>query len=218
MRRFRKLFSFIHENDNYYTQYGRVIKMDPGRLSIYSNLKKELGVPKGAVLDFGSGTGYITNYLGAEGIEINEKARKIAERNFPSVRFYDKKIEDLLSWKKFSAIVCVNVIEHLEDDVREKWFDVISELLDRDGKIFIVYDNMYHPLQLLSGIIHPGMLLTDPSHVHCWTENKFRKLLEEKFILEKIVKGNILTLFLPFTNRFASAYLYVCRLKKTETE
>jgi hypothetical protein len=40
MRRFRKLFSFIHESDNYYTQYGRVIKMDPGRLSIYSGLKK----------------------------------------------------------------------------------------------------------------------------------------------------------------------------------
>jgi SAM-dependent methyltransferase len=213
MRNFRKLFSFIHESDHYYTQYGRVRQMDLGRLSIYSNLKKEIGRASKGILDFGSGLGYITSFLGATGVEINPRALKAARKFFPKTRFMNKSIKELAKGKKYSAIVCVNVIEHLEDEARDEWFKTIPKILDKNGKIYIVYDNMYHPLQLLSGFIHPGMLLTDPSHVYCWTQAQFRRILENSFTIIKEKPGNILTLFLPFTNRFGTARMYVCRPK-----
>jgi len=215
MRNFRKLFSFIHESDNYYKQYSRVRRMNLDRLSIYSNLKKELNGVKGRVLDFGSGLGYVTSYIGAEGVEINTRALAAAKKFFPGTKFMKKTVKELAKGKKYSAIVCVNVIEHLEDRDREEWFGVIPKILNKGGRIYVVYDDMYHPLQLLSGLIHPGMLLTDPSHVHCWTQSRFRKLLEKNFRVIKEKPGNILTLFLPFTNRFATARMYVCEPKKS---
>lgn len=213
MRNFRKLFSFIHESDNYYTQYSRVKRMDLGRLSIYSNLKKEIGEISN-ILDFGSGLGYITSYLGATGVEINPKAIKAAHELFPKTEFISRTIKELAQEKKYSAIVCVNVIEHLEDAQRTEWFEAVSKILKKNGKLYVVYDNMYHPLQILSGFIHPGMLLTDPSHVYCWTQAQFKKVLEKNFIIIKEKPGNILALFLPFTNRFKTAVMYVCEPKK----
>jgi cyclopropane fatty-acyl-phospholipid synthase-like methyltransferase len=213
MRNFRKLFSFIHKSDNYYTQYFRVKSMDLGSLSIYRNLKEEIG-NNSSILDFGSGLGYITSYLGATGVEINPKAIKAAREFFPKTEFKSSTVKELAQGKKYSAVVCVNVIEHLEDAQREEWFEAVSKILKKNGKLYVVYDSMYHPLQILSGFIHPGMLLTDPSHVYCWTQEQFKKVLERNFNIIKVKPGNILTLFLPFTNRFKTAVMYVCEPKK----
>lgn len=213
MRAFRNLFSFIHESDRYYTQYDRVRRMELGRLSIYNNLKNEIGKAPQGILDFGSGLGYITSYLGATGVEVNDRALQTAKKFFPKTKFMNKSIRELGKGKKYSAIVCNNVIEHLDDEVREDWFKTIPKILTPKGRLYIVYDDMYHPLQILSGFIHPGMLLTDPSHIHCWTQKQFRKVLEKHFDIIKEKQGNILTLFLPFTNKFGTARMYVCRPK-----
>jgi hypothetical protein len=72
---------------------------------------------------------------------------------------------------------------------------------------------MYHPLQLLSGLIHPGMLLTDPTHVRCWTQAGFRRELERAFVIERAEGANILSRGLPFTDGSKTAWLYQCRPK-----
>jgi 2-polyprenyl-3-methyl-5-hydroxy-6-metoxy-1,4-benzoquinol methylase len=188
------------------------MKRNLGTMSIYKQLKEEVGNKKD-ILDFGCGIGYITSYLKAEGVDINKGALAFAKKHYPRITFSYKTIDSLKKGKKYSVITCVNLIEHLEDDIRNKWFKAVPKILKKNGKMLVVYDDMYHPMQLLSGIIHPGMLLTDPSHVRCWTQKQFRKVLEEKFVIEKEIKGNILALFLPWTNRFATARLYVCRVK-----
>lgn len=187
------------------------MKVDLGRLSIYRHLKREAG--KGGILDFGSGAGYITSFLGAEGVEINAGALKVAKKNYPEIKFMNKSLKQLVKGKKYRVLTAVNVIEHLEDGQRRDFFTAVPKILKKGGKCLFVYDDMYHPLQLLSGIKHPGMLLTDPTHVHCWSQSAFRKMLEKDFIVEKEIKGNILAMFLPFTNNFATARLYVCKPK-----
>ncbi|PKL91217.1 MAG: hypothetical protein CVV21_08360 [Candidatus Goldiibacteriota bacterium HGW-Goldbacteria-1] len=213
MRRFRLLFSPFHKGINYYKNYSVVMKRDLNTMSIYSTLKKEAGESKD-ILDFGCGIGYITSFLGATGVDVNKSAIAFAKKNYPKIKFMNKTIKSLITDKnKYSVITCVNLIEHLEDEVRRQWFKAVPKILKKNGKMLVVYDDMYHPMQLLSGIIHPGMLLTDPSHVRCWTQKQFRKVLEESFVIEKEIKGNILALFLPWTNRFATARLYVCKVK-----
>jgi hypothetical protein len=72
---------------------------------------------------------------------------------------------------------------------------------------------MYHPLQLLSGLMKPGMLLTDPTHVRCWTQGQFRRELEKHMVVEAETGGNIQARWLALTNHFSTARLYVCRPK-----
>ena len=211
MRRFRLLFSAWHTEERYYANYDFVRQLPLGSLSIYQKLKQALG-PAQPVLDLGCGMGYITTFLGATGVDKNPKTIAMAQAAYPGTQFRAASFQDLVAeGQRWPAIVCVNMLEHLEDPIREELFAAIPKLLAPDGRFYIVYDSMYHPLQLLSGLLHPGMLLTDPTHVYCWPQWKFRRLLAAAFVVESEQGGNILSRGLPWTNRFSSARLYVCR-------
>ena len=177
-RRFRLLFAALHSSERYYKNYSVVEKLDLSRLSIYAHLKEAVAFAKGDVLDLGSGIGYVTDFLGARGLDRNAEAVALARQKFPKTRYEVGSFQDMVKkGRRFKAVVCVNVLEHLEDEAREALFDALPQLLKPGGRFIIVYDNMYHPLQLLSGLIHPGMLLTDPTHVYCWTPSRFRRPL-----------------------------------------
>lgn len=213
-RRFRLLFMPLHTPERYYRNYSVVEKLDLSRLSIYAQLKEAVAFAKGDVLDLGCGIGYVTNFLQAKGLDKNPEAVAVARKKFPRTKYEVGSYQDLIrKGKRFKAIVCVNVVEHLEDDVRDDLLKKLPLLLKPGGRFVVVYDNMYHPLQLLSGLKHPGMLLTDPTHVHCWRPSVFRRLLEQRMEVLAVKPGNILSLFLPWTNRFASAHLYIMRPK-----
>jgi SAM-dependent methyltransferase len=210
-RRFRLLFADLHTSARYYRNYQAVEKLDLSALSIYAALKEELAFADGEILDLGCGIGYVTNFIGGLGVDRNPEAIALAKRKFPKTKFLVSSFGAMVAKKRrFKALVCVNVLEHLEDDAREAFFRAVPKLLKPKGRVCIVYDNMYHPLQLLSGLLHPGMLLTDPTHVYCWTPGRFRTLLEGRLKLLKVRPGNILSRFLPWTNGAASAHLYVC--------
>jgi SAM-dependent methyltransferase len=180
-------------------------------MSIYAKLKAACGPAPDGILDFGCGLGYATHFLGAKGVDMNPEAIAQAKALFPGTSYEAADLDALLAQgKRYSAITCVNVLEHLHDDFRERFFAALPLLLAPGGRFLVVYDSMYHPLQLLSGLIHPGMLLTDPTHVYCWPQGTFRRLLQAHFQLEQEQGGNILSLFLPWTNWFSTARLYVC--------
>lgn len=212
----KKLFSYVLTTKGYYWHYKHFIEQkDLSVLSIYKALKEQLPKRKGArVLDFGSGVGYITHFLGAEGAEVEKQAVARARKLYPKTRFHLLKgIPDLRRLGRFDAITCVNVVEHLFDEDRELLFKTLPLLLKPKGRILIVYDDMYHPLQVVAGLKKPGTLLLDPTHIYCWTEGQFRKLLERSFTVEKEIKGNIQLATLPWGNRFATARLFVCKPK-----
>ena len=215
-RRFRLLFKPLHSSKRYYSNYEFVSQLDLASLSIYAKLKYALETLQGSgdVLDFGCGLGYVTAFTGARGIDVNAEAVAAAARRYPQGRFQVASLQDIIaSGERFKAVTAVNVIEHLTDEYRPEFFRTVGQVLGPKGRLIIIYDDMYHPLQLLSGLLHPGMLLTDPTHVHCWTQGRFRRMLEEHFVVERAEGGNILSRGLPWTNRFSTACLYVCRMK-----
>ena len=216
-RRFRLLFQPLHSPKRYYSNYDFVSQLDLSSLSIYAKLKGALEALAGPgdILDFGCGLGYVTAFTGARGIDLNAEAVAAAARRYPQGRFQVASLPGIIAGgERFKAVTAVNVIEHLTDEYRPQFFATVGQVLAPEGRLVIVYDDMYHPLQLLSGLLHPGMLLTDPTHVHCWTQGRFRQMLEEHFIVEKAEGGNILSRGLPWTNRFHTAWLYVCAPKE----
>jgi 2-polyprenyl-3-methyl-5-hydroxy-6-metoxy-1,4-benzoquinol methylase len=214
-RRFRLLFKPLHTPERYYANYERVRRLDLGRMSIYAQLKAAVAFAQGDLLDFGCGMGYVTHFLGARGVDVEAAAIALARKNFPGTDYECRDLESLLQeGRRYRALTCVNVLEHFEDEFREHFLTSVHRLLIPDGRLCVVYDSMYNPMQLLSGLIHPGMLLTDPTHVHCWTQRRFRRLLQEHFQIVEERPGNILSLFLPFTNIFATARLYICVPKR----
>jgi len=208
--RLRQLFRPLHREGRYYQNYAHILEHGPGRLSIYRALKAAVGRRK--ALDLGCGTGYVTAWLGAEGADLNADALKVARARFPRTRFHQASLRHLLKGRRrWQALVLVNVVEHLPETERRGFLRSLKGLLSPGGRIFIVYDSMYHPLQLLSGLLHPGMLLTDPTHVRCWTQAGFRRELSQSLRIEAEQGGNILSRGLPFTDRFHTARLYTCR-------
>ena len=216
MYRFRQLFSYVLKQKGYYWHYKNFIKQeDLSVLSIYEALKNNLKNTQGNILDFGCGVGYITHFMGAIGVDVDQGAVKTAKKFYPNEKFHlIPNIDSLKKLGKFKAVTCINVAEHLLDMDREKLFETLPYLLKPNGKILFVYDDMYHPLQIIAALRKPGTLLLDPTHVYCWTQGQFRCLLEKKFVIEKEIKGNIQLATLPWGNRFATARLYVCSPKK----
>jgi SAM-dependent methyltransferase len=213
MHRFRKLFAPLHTERRYYANYDHVRKLDLADLSIYASLKEATAGAQ-RTLDLGCGIGYVTAFLGAVGVDKNARVIEMARQAYPHAEFRAAEVEQLAGeGPVWDRVVCVNVLEHLDDAAREAFFRQIPFLLRPGGRFVAVYDSMYHPLQLLSGFLHPGMLLTDPTHVNCWTQRQFRRLLGTAFEIESERGGNILSRGLPWTNRFSTARLYVCRPK-----
>jgi 2-polyprenyl-3-methyl-5-hydroxy-6-metoxy-1,4-benzoquinol methylase len=215
MFRFRRLFSYVLRQKGYYWHYKHFIEQkDLGVLSIYRALKERLAFAGKDILDFGCGVGYITHFMGAKGVDIDQGAVATAKKLYPKDRFLRlNKVEDLLKLGKFKAVTLINVAEHLYDQDRERLFSMVPRLLKKDGKVIFVYDDMFHPLQIVAALKKPGTLLLDPTHVYCWTQSRFRRLLEERFTIEHEEGGNIQLATLPWGNRFATARLYVCRPK-----
>ena len=215
MYKFRRLFSYVLKQKGYYWHYKNFIEQkDLSILSIYQVLKENIKNTQNDILDFGCGVGYITHFLGATGVDADKGAIKTAKKLYPKQKFHlVSSINALKKLGKFKAVTCINVVEHLFDDDREKLFKTLPYLLKPKGKIFFVYDDMYHPLQIIAALKKPGTLLLDPTHIYCWTENQFRRLLEKDFIVEKEVGGNIQLATLPWGNRFETARLYVCSPK-----
>jgi 2-polyprenyl-3-methyl-5-hydroxy-6-metoxy-1,4-benzoquinol methylase len=212
----KKLFSYVLRQKGYYWHYQHFIEQkDLSVLGIYKALRDHLPSPGKRVLDFGCGVGYITNFLQAEGADVEKGAIAQARKLYPKRKFHlFKRIPDLGKLGRFGAVTCVNVVEHLFDEDRETLLQTLPRLLKPGGKILFVYDDMYHPLQILAGLKKPGTLLLDPTHIYCWTEGQFRSLLEGHFNVEKEIKGNIQLATLPWGNRFATARLYVCSPRK----
>ena len=212
-REFRRLFRVFHREQDYFSNFDRIASLPSlASVGIFARLKEALGPRPGKVLDFGCGLGYVADFLGGEGVDVSAHAVAQARRRFPRRRFHVKTIAQMESWKQaFDHVVCVNVIEHLVDADRERFFRLLPRLLRPGGRVAFVYDNMYHPLQLLSAIRHPGTLLLDPTHETCWTVWEFGRLLEKNFHVDFEAGGNIQSMTLPWGNAFHTARLYVCR-------
>lgn len=209
-RGFRRLFSAFHTPSRYFSNFEEIASRDLAQVGIFSALKEELGARPGRILDFGCGLGYLSAWLGALGVDPSAHAIEKARGLFPGAQFQVLGAEGLKPLGRFDSILCVNVIEHVPEAGRETLFRSLEAALNPGGRLYFIYDNMYHPLQVMSAIQKPGTLLLDPTHERCWTLGQFERLLAGRFRLLKARKGNIQARTLPWGNRFHTAGLYVC--------
>jgi len=141
----------------------------------------------GDILEVGSGIGNFTvllkKYGEATAIDVNREYNnknkvKGVQRGFGDIEKGDYFFRD----KKFDTVVCLNVIEHVEND--EKAFTNIYKLLRKGGKFILLvpahkllygkYDRLlghfkrYNAGQLRSSILKSGFTIDKLRYINWW--------------------------------------------------
>lgn len=121
----------------------------PTRQVLREYLGQNLEINGKRVLDIGSGVGQLFPLLkkmGASeiiGIEPSKKNIFISKKVYPDVEIIENSFENAAIDKKFGAIACVFVFEHIEN--AEKAFDKIFNLLESKGQLYLIVSNKeYH--------------------------------------------------------------------------
>lgn len=108
---------------------------------------KQTNADKLSVLDYGCGTGWLSNqlskYAEVTGIDISDKAILLASKKYPQVSFIafdasSKEVEKLGN-KKFDIIVSSEVIEHIEN--QSGYFDNMMSFLKAKGLLVLTTPN-----------------------------------------------------------------------------
>lgn len=109
-------------------------------------------VRDGKTLDIGAGDGLITSLIGAEGIDDNETAIKLAKEKGVNVKFGSAYNLSDFEDESFDNVLMADVIEHLE--FPEKCLKEIKRVLKKGGLLYIttppaksdgtLHDTKYH--------------------------------------------------------------------------
>jgi len=190
---------------------------------------------KGNVLDIGSATGTIAFFfankgLKVDGIELSKNAVKFANLNnkkfgFKKVKFYNTSVESFKSNKKYNLITCLEVLEHVEDDL--KMLQKISKYMNKNSVLVISVPSINAPLYRL-GLLSKfdrevGHLRRySPSNIASlmkktnikivklyFTEGMLRSLLYTSPFLSKLLRLtriNLINYFISFIDKF---FLYL---------
>lgn len=206
----------------YYKIYKKSTKIDLNKIESFSQMKdwietykKNHKEKKIKILDIGCGIGYLTNFLNAEGLDNNINAIKMANKFYPNNKFFQGDINKILNIlkDKYDIIVCYNIIEHLQDKIRIKFFNNINKIFNKDGMIIFGYANPYHPVQLFWGFLTKKVLF-DKTHIHNWTIKQFRKEISKYFQILEEKKTSPFTRFIYIGKHFKGDILIRCKIKK----
>ncbi len=174
------------KSKDYYSRYDHFLRLDLSKVESFQTIKNWLKGKK-KVVDVGCGVGHLASFWGAVGIDNDLEAIKIGKKRFPKTKFILNDVIRKLPFKKNSidAIVCYNVLEHLPDDGRERFFDEAKRILKKDGIFIAGYiDEDYWFNHLLAFLI-PDYGIKDPTHLVSWKVSDFKKEVSKYF---KIVK------------------------------
>lgn len=151
--------------------------------------KVKAWIRKGKTLDIGAGDGLITSLLGAEGIDDNELAVKLAKEKKADVRLGDA-YNLKYPAKTFDNVLMADVIEHLE--FPEKTIKEIKRILKLDGKLYVIT-----PPKKDDGTLH------DKYHYKEYTPDELKTFVEGfgfKLDEEIIIKKEFVRMYAIFSN------------------
>ena len=140
------------------------------------------------VLDIAAGSGYGSYSLATQGaamvigVELEEEAVRSAQEKFvhPHLEYRQDSGDELTQVSEmFDVIVSFETIEHIDRD--RLFLEKLDDHLVEDGVLVISTPNRI--------ISNPGKSLSDrpenPFHVREYTQEEFRILLEERFVVRK---------------------------------
>jgi len=150
------------------------------------------------ILEIGCGIGNLTFYLQKFGklscIDISDYYIAHMKIDYPNIRFYNYDVSDrsitVLKKEGFDTIVCVNVLEHVRDDLTA--LRNVHEILDPGGRLLL-----YVPaLRQLYGSVD-----ADLDHYRRYDKAPLESLLKDAgFEIEKLFYSNFLAIFGWFFN------------------
>ena len=148
----------------------------------------KISVPKASVLDIGCGAGGLTalwqeNLPGFifEGVDISEKAIKLARKFYPEIKFDTTSAEAVgKTTKKYDAVSICEVVEHVKDP--KKVLKNIYKILKKDGILYLTTQLEGDKNTLLGKIygsrgIEPKEKIA--GHIQIFTENSIKKLVRD---------------------------------------
>jgi SAM-dependent methyltransferase len=122
-----------------------------GRASVREEIDRLLKLlrPGAHVLDIGSGTGHLTDYIRQQtfqvsGVEPSTEMLRLARQNFPEIRF----IEGYSSALPFAdstvdAIICVEVLRYIDAEEIRKSYAEMLRVLRRGGRVLVTHVNTW---------------------------------------------------------------------------
>jgi len=170
----------------YYSRYNHFLNLDLRNVESFQTIKNWLRRKKKPV-DIGCGLGHLTSFWGAVGIDNDPQAIKIAKKHFPKSKFILGDVTKKLPFKNNSidALICYNILEHLPDKGRKKFFKEAKRVLKKDGIFIAGYIDEDYWFNRLLGSLIPNYGIKDPTHVVSWKVQDFRKEISKYF---KIIK------------------------------
>ena len=126
-------------------QYKHMLEQPWGKIQYEITFAQLAHLKDKRILDFGSGLGLVSQFLG----ENNEVVAIEAEKEMLfaySNHTYEKILGSLEQVEKFEAesfdiVLCHNVLEYIEEKNREKYLSEFKRVLKRDGKLSIIKHN-----------------------------------------------------------------------------
>lgn len=154
------------------------------------------------VLDIGCGVGALGCCLTkgkqciVDGIESNPQSAAIARdcyRDIWEVDVESDQLNAVLGSRRYHAIVCADILEHLRDP--GQFLRRLEQYLDPDGRVLISVPNVGHIgviLEILSGeFLYRDEGLLDRTHLRFFTRKSILRLLLENGYSAKVVDHNI---------------------------
>ncbi|MCK4330219.1 class I SAM-dependent methyltransferase [candidate division WOR-3 bacterium] len=142
------------------------------------------------ILDVGCGTGEFCYFLKKkyevvpEGIDINEKALKIASSNYPDISFKNIKLKDM-DKDIYDAVTMIEVVEHLPKPLNT--LRSIKRLLKKEGRIVVSTPNRWAFLHKIKSAITGYDYLYDPLHIQLFNHKSLLSLfLKAGFNVDKV--------------------------------
>lgn len=179
---------------------------------IYDRFKKPI------IFDVGCGQGMVSNYLNAIGFDINKYAILLAKKRYPNKNFFQIGSNDInlkkMNLKKSNVVICLNLIEHLEDNYRVKFMKkIIPKLIKSNGYLIFSLHNQYNIFNLINMLVQRGNFF-DPTHIHNWTKKQFENEVKKYFKVDEIFSVASYTKLTFITKYIKNETLIVARLKK----
>ncbi len=144
------------------------------------------------ILEIGSGIGNLTHYLKYFGdlccVDISDYYIAHMKIDYPDINFYKFDVSDesikILTREHFDTVVCVNVLEHVADDM--KAVKNLHDILIPGGRLLL-----YVPaLQFLYGSVDKNLM-----HFRRYNKKSLEKMLQlAGFIIEKSFYSNFIAI------------------------